>query len=374
MSLQNNNLDIGPNAGEDKLRRLFYYESILASGAVVPELNNLANEDVEKIYWRLVNEGIIKLNVTTTSVEPALPSRLSDASLDAKYATNTALTNGLSGKEPSFAAGLVGQYLRGDKSWQTLNKSAVGLANVDNTSDANKPISTATQAALDAKANDDGLFKGTLGRKFRVIAGTIRNTGTGWEVLNDTGHRPTGVTGVTVTSTAIVVSFASTLKVVSFVCGPDETYASRGLRVGASVGLSSANVMCYQEDEHAISDFVSWNGTAWSSLEGVFTGISFASSVVTLNHESMGTTRLYANVSARPPSNAAANTVASIGSLGDTQTFVELRTPAGATITTLSNPTRLWVERKGLRKVTAVDPATLTEASGNIWFVGVVED
>jgi hypothetical protein len=34
----------------------------------------------------------------------------------------------------------------------TLTKSDVGLANVDNTSDASKPVSTATQAALDAKA------------------------------------------------------------------------------------------------------------------------------------------------------------------------------------------------------------------------------
>lgn len=32
-----------------------------------------------------------------------------------------------------------------------LTKSAVGLGNVDNTSDANKPVSTATQTALDAK-------------------------------------------------------------------------------------------------------------------------------------------------------------------------------------------------------------------------------
>lgn len=34
-----------------------------------------------------------------------------------------------------------------------LTKSQVGLSNVDNTSDANKPISTAAQAALDGKAN-----------------------------------------------------------------------------------------------------------------------------------------------------------------------------------------------------------------------------
>jgi hypothetical protein len=35
----------------------------------------------------------------------------------------------------------------------TLAKTDVGLGNVDNTSDANKPVSTATQAALNGKAN-----------------------------------------------------------------------------------------------------------------------------------------------------------------------------------------------------------------------------
>lgn len=42
----------------------------------------------------------------------------------------------------------------------TLNKSKVGLSNVDNTSDINKPISTATQTALDGKENT--LTKGNI--------------------------------------------------------------------------------------------------------------------------------------------------------------------------------------------------------------------
>lgn len=54
-------------------------------------------------------------------------------------------------KEPAIAAGTTGQYWRGDKSWQTLDKLAIGLSNVDNTSDVNKPISSATQTALNAK-------------------------------------------------------------------------------------------------------------------------------------------------------------------------------------------------------------------------------
>ena len=39
----------------------------------------------------------------------------------------------------------------------TIAKSDVGLSNVDNTSDANKPISSFTQTALDAKANNSAL-------------------------------------------------------------------------------------------------------------------------------------------------------------------------------------------------------------------------
>lgn len=59
----------------------------------------------------------------------------------------------LSGKENTIAPGTTSQYYRGDKSWQNLDKTAVGLANVDNTNDLNKPVSTATQTALNLKAN-----------------------------------------------------------------------------------------------------------------------------------------------------------------------------------------------------------------------------
>lgn len=50
----------------------------------------------------------------------------------------SAVESAVSGKEPTVTAGTTAQYYRGDKSWQTLNKAAVGLSNVDNTSDATK--------------------------------------------------------------------------------------------------------------------------------------------------------------------------------------------------------------------------------------------
>jgi hypothetical protein len=69
--------------------------------------------------------------------------------------------NTFNGKQPFIAAGTTAQYWRGDKSWQTLDKTAVGLGNVDNTSDASKPVSGATQTALDLKADLAGpIFTG----------------------------------------------------------------------------------------------------------------------------------------------------------------------------------------------------------------------
>jgi hypothetical protein len=76
----------------------------------------------------------------------------------------TGLQTALDGKEGAITAGTTAQYWRGDKSWQTLNKSAVGLGNVDNTTDANKPISTATETALNLKydaSNPSGFTNNT---------------------------------------------------------------------------------------------------------------------------------------------------------------------------------------------------------------------
>ena len=88
-------------------------------------------------------------DVTLTSSDVGLGNvdNTSDANKPISSATQTALD----AKQATITAGTTSQYYRGDKTFQTLDKSAVGLGNVDNTSDASKPISTATQTALDAK-------------------------------------------------------------------------------------------------------------------------------------------------------------------------------------------------------------------------------
>ena len=86
------------------------------------------------------------LSYTATGFQWISPSAHSHAA--------SAITSGIIGLD-RLGTGTTGAttYLRGDSSWQTLDKAAVGLANVDNTSDMDKPVSTAQQAAIDASTS-----------------------------------------------------------------------------------------------------------------------------------------------------------------------------------------------------------------------------
>ena len=75
-----------------------------------------------------------------------------DNTSDLNKPVSTAQATVIATKEPVITAGIISQYWRGDKSWVALDKVAVGLGNVDNISDANKPVSTTQAAALNLKA------------------------------------------------------------------------------------------------------------------------------------------------------------------------------------------------------------------------------
>jgi len=96
----------------------------------------------------------MSLDINLTGVEKTSNKKttLTDNS-DTFYPSQKAVKTAVDAKENTITAGTTAQYFRGDKTFQTLDKTAVGLSNVDNTSDTNKPVSTATQTALNAKFN-----------------------------------------------------------------------------------------------------------------------------------------------------------------------------------------------------------------------------
>ncbi|MFI6639941.1 hypothetical protein [Streptomyces sp. NPDC050504] len=86
----------------------------------------------------------------------------------------------------------------------------------------------------------------TAGATYRMIGGALRNTGTGWGLINDAGHQPTGITAVLTRPDHIEIQHpVSAVKVSSFQVTPDETYAQQGLRVGISAGLALSRVYLY---------------------------------------------------------------------------------------------------------------------------------
>ena len=73
-----------------------------------------------------------------------------DNTSDANKPISTATQTALNAKENSITAGTTAQYWRGDKTFQTLDKTAVGLSNVDNTADTAKSIAGDVTGTLGA--------------------------------------------------------------------------------------------------------------------------------------------------------------------------------------------------------------------------------
>ncbi|ACH62113.1 hypothetical protein MYRNA_112 [Mycobacterium phage Myrna] len=68
-------------------------------------------------------------------------------------------------KEPAIAAGTTDKFWRGDKTWQTIpipTRASLGIENVDNTSDINKPVSTAQAAAISTAVTNERTAARTL--------------------------------------------------------------------------------------------------------------------------------------------------------------------------------------------------------------------
>ncbi len=104
----------------------------------------------------------------------------------------TDLQNALNAKENSITAGTTAQYWRGDKTFQTLDKTAVGLANVvnaDTTTTANITDTTNKRFVTDAELT--------------VIQNTS-GTNTGNETVNTIGSLVNGATAATPNDTDLI--------------------------------------------------------------------------------------------------------------------------------------------------------------------------
>jgi hypothetical protein len=144
---------------------------------------------------------------------------------DADKPVSTATQTALNAKENTVASGTTAQYYRGDKSWQTLDKAAVGLGNVSNTTDADKPVSNDTQAALNLKAN---LASPTFTGDPKAVTATTGD--------NDTSVATTAFVSTAITNAATPVATISDLGKIQLggdLAGTGSTAAAPVITVGA---------------------------------------------------------------------------------------------------------------------------------------------
>lgn len=161
------------------------YVDFAVGGLAVGSLNgitplgtSIATSSTAEAVRLLIGAGtssvltLADLGVTVTSTEI---NRLSGVTANVQ--------SQLGDKEPAIGAGTVAQYWRGDKSWAALDRAAVGLGNVDNTSDATKNAAPGalTNKVIDASQNTlsniapssvSGLTAALSGKEPAVAAGT----------------------------------------------------------------------------------------------------------------------------------------------------------------------------------------------------------
>lgn len=106
--------------------------------------------------------GLLKTDGSTTT--SAGGGGVAWGDVTGTLSAQTDLQSALNAKEPTITTGTTGQYFRGDKTWQTLDKAAVGLgsvANADTTNAANISSGTLATARLGSgTANSTTFLRG----------------------------------------------------------------------------------------------------------------------------------------------------------------------------------------------------------------------
>ncbi len=143
--------------GATKTKITFDAKGLVTAGADLAAGDIPSGIDAAKISTGLIsNAEFDYLNGLTDNIQTQFTGKqdvLVSATNIKTINSTSVLGSGNISVEPVITATTSADYYRGDKTFATLNKAAVGLGNVENTSDANKPVSTATQTALDAKTN-----------------------------------------------------------------------------------------------------------------------------------------------------------------------------------------------------------------------------
>jgi hypothetical protein len=130
-------------------------------------------------------------------------------------------------------------------------------------------------AHVDATANNK--FARTYSGVIRASVPVGASQPITWTILDSASvHQPFGLDSVKGSGNAIQIFYAKVKNVSSLIIAPDETLASAGVFVGATVGDSVSNAFAYYSTQNTGS--LTGNGSTWSNSGISLTGLSYTPS------------------------------------------------------------------------------------------------
>ena len=215
------------------------------------------------------------------------------------------------------------------------------------------------------------LQQASNGKHYKFVCGTIRNSGNGWAVLNDSGHNPINITSVAVDSVTNSIEIGHNIgatKVLSIIAVCDETFA-RLYDVGTSVGLDSTHVYIYRK-AHSFGGMIIVNNHTPDLQYSDFTLNAFyPDGGIRVNFPEPLTTAEAFRIST-----SGMNCICEPFSIGFENAILKARNLTTGEVYTQANipdNTRLIATFNVDEKL--VDPSTIVNANGNIWILGLLE-
>jgi len=223
----------------------------------------------------------LALKATVAALEAHM-AITADTTMLATKAALTDLNNYAPINSPTFTGSVSG-----------IDKSMVGLGSVDNTSDAAKPISTATQAALDLKA--------------QLASPTLTGTPTAPTATPGTNTTQIATTAFTTAAIAVAIANASTGVADNSVTSVKIADGSIGTADVANGAITDAKITSVAGSKITGVIPVANGGTGQSTVSGILSTLGFASNNIAIGSQA-GT----------PNQGVNANTVAIGGGAGNT--------------------------------------------------------
>lgn len=284
---------------------------------------------------------------------------------------------------------ITGKGSSGARLWSFLNSSneiiSQAVINAENetvTAPANTTkvlINSLTENVGESAINYIEPLMERNNKRHKVIAGVVRNSGDGWEfIINERHQGDLNCVDVSTDENGYIVVDYSAIgakKVVSLLVAPDETFASLGYIVGASVGLGLCRIKVEQYFTNCVGGHINADNNGNFTIDsGNNIGLSAVSwdstnSRLTITHNSISnaypafTPGLYGRYIIRLYSQNATST---------TIEFWDANT--NAKVTDISTKMSFWFSRVtmglSMRQVRAEN---IVNGNGNFWFIGIFE-